>query len=295
MKSLRILIVLVLCGLLTAAKASAQTLVLHHANGSATNVKLTEQTSITLSGGNIVVDNVTYAASDISHISYKPNALHVDINGDGAVDVGDIMAIINIMGGGSQTAAYTVCPNANHPHMIDLGLPSGTLWACCNVGANAPEDYGEYYAWGETQTKDTYSWDTYQYGKTGANLVNIGSDIAATDYDAATANWGTLWCMPSSDQCNELVDNCLSVWTTQNGVYGRKFTGTNGGTLFLPAAGFRLRGDLSRVGSYGNYWTSTLCERPQTSSMELGFDSEGEYTLPIYRCNGLSVRPVRQN
>lgn len=137
---------LVLCGLLTATTASAQTLVLHHVNGSTTNVRLNEQTSITLSGSNIVVDNVPYAASDISRISYKPGAMHGDINGDGSVNVGDIMAIVNMMAGGSLSIAYTVCPNANHPHMIDLGLPSGTKWACCNVGASVPEDYGEYYA-----------------------------------------------------------------------------------------------------------------------------------------------------
>lgn len=133
---------------------------------------------------------------------------------------------------------YISCPDANHPHMIDLGLPSGTKWACCNVGATMPEGYGNYYAWGETQPKSTYNWNTYQYGNSGADVVNIGSNIAGTSYDAATANWGSPWRMPTVSQISELINNCSNTWTTQNGVNGRRFTGTNGGTIFLPAAGY---------------------------------------------------------
>lgn len=121
-------------------------------------------------------------------------------------------------GGGGGTT-ITGCPDNNHPHMIDLGLPSGTKWACCNVGANAPEEYGNYYAWGETQPKSVYGWSTYQYGYYNydgdySHLVNIGSDIAGTGYDAATANWGAPWRMPSKAQCDELINNTTSVWTT---------------------------------------------------------------------------------
>lgn len=194
--------------------------------------------------------------------------------------------------------SYTTCPDNNHPHMIDLGLPSGTKWACCNVGASAPEDYGNYYAWGETQPKSVYNWDTYQYGYYNddydySHLVNIGSDIAGTRYDAATANWGTPWRMPSTAQCQELIDNTTSVWTTQNGVDGRKFTGPNGGTIFLPAAGIRWDDELRNAGSYGNYWSSTLYEPDPGFAYGLGFYSDFAYWGGDYRFHGRSVRPVR--
>ncbi len=192
----------------------------------------------------------------------------------------------------------TTCPDANHPHMIDLGLPSGTKWACCNVGASTPEGYGNYYAWGETQPKSVYNWDTYQYGYYNydgdySHLVNIGSDIAGTQYDAATANWGSPWRMPSWTQIKELLNNCTSVWTTQNGVNGRKFTGPNGGTIFLPHAGYRWNGGLGYYG--GNYWSSTLLERGPEVAYYLYFDT-GNAEWDYYGGNreyGRSVRPVR--
>ena len=188
---------------------------------------------------------------------------------------------------------YTTCPDGNHPHMIDLGLPSGTKWACCNVGASAPEEYGNYYAWGEIQPKNVYNRDTYQYYQNG-NYVNIGSDIAGTQYDAATANWGAPWRMPSLTQINELLNNCTSTWTTQNGVNGRKFTGPNGGTIFLPAAGSRWFSDLSSAGSYGYYWSSALYEsNPYCAYLLVFYSDNAHWNYKYDRFNGHSVRPVR--
>ena len=188
----------------------------------------------------------------------------------------------------------TTCPDANHPHMIDLGLPSGTQWACCNVGAAAPEQYGNYYAWGETSPKSVYSWDTYLYGSSWNNVVNIGSDIAGTQYDAATANWGSPWRMPSLTQIQELLNSCTSTWTTQNGVIGRKFVSPNGGTIFLPAAGYRWGGELHYAGSRGFYWSSTLDESGPYYAYYLYVTSGGAgWYGSGYRLNGLSVRPVR--
>jgi hypothetical protein len=193
-----------------------------------------------------------------------------------------------------EQSAYLTCPDSNHPHMIDLGLPSGTKWACCNVEASAPEEYGNYYAWGETQPKNVYNWDTYQYGSSWDNVVNIGSDIAGTSYDAATANWGAPWRMPSLTQIQELIENTTSTWTTQNGVKGRKFTGSNGGTIFFPAAGYRWYGELSNAGSGGYYWSSTLRESGPGIAYYLRFDSSGAYWYGYYyRDDGLTVRPVR--
>ena len=196
----------------------------------------------------------------------------------------------------------TSCPDENHPHMIDLGLPSGTQWACCNVGASTPEGYGNYYAWGEIQPKSVYNWNTYAYwhdndgdGYVESNeIVNIGSDIAGTGYDAATANWGAPWRMPSLAKCQELRDNCTSVWTSQNGVNGQKFTGPNGGTIFLPAAGRRWDSVLYYASSPGSYWSSTLYESDPYNAWYLNFYSVGVSTDYIDdRCFGLPVRPVR--
>jgi len=188
----------------------------------------------------------------------------------------------------------TFCPDSNHPHMIDLGLPSGTKWACCNVGASAPEQYGNYYAWGETSPKSWYELDTYAYYNSNTDeFVNIGSDISGTSYDAATANWGAPWCMPSSVQIQELLNYCSSTWTTQNGVNGRKFVGSNGGAVFIPAAGYRWDSDLCNAGSDGFYWSSTLDERYSDFACELSFGSDYAGWYGYGRSNGRSVRPVR--
>ena len=191
----------------------------------------------------------------------------------------------------------TTCPDANHPHMIDLGLPSGTKWACCNVGASAPEGYGNYYAWGETQPKSVYHYDTYQYYNGNLDYpdcwINIGSDIAGTQYDAATANWGAPWRMPSLTQIQELVNNCTFTWTTMNGVNGRKFTGPNGGTIFLPAAGYRRLDEFDNLGSCSICWSSTLNESGPCCAYCSWFDSDDADWGYGYRFGGLSVRPVR--
>ena len=199
----------------------------------------------------------------------------------------------------AEVKGETTCPDSNHPHMIDLGI--GTLWACCNVGASAPEQFGNYYAWGETQPKNVYNWDTYQYWHDNDNdgypdnneWINIGSDISGTQYDAARANWGAPWRMPTLEEWKALVNNCTSVWTTVNGVRGRKFTGPNGGTIFLPAAG-RRSSSLDWAGSGGYYSSSTLDESYPKSACSLYFDSGGAYwSRSGYRVYGHSVRPVR--
>ena len=192
---------------------------------------------------------------------------------------------------GGGTSGYTFCPDENHPHMIDLGLPSGTKWACCNVGAISPEGYGGYYAWGETQPKSVYNWDTYLYGSGWDNIVNIGSEIAGTSYDASTVNWGTSWHMPTEIQWNELRHNTTSEWTTQNGVYGRKFIGSNGGTIFFPAVGYRINSELKDVGSVGRYWLSTYYDM-HGMACSLFLKSNDAYREGGSRYIGCGIRPV---
>ena len=200
--------------------------------------------------------------------------------------------------------AVHTCPDNNHPHAIDLGLPSGTKWCCMNVGASSPEQYGGYYAWGETSEKSVYNWGTYLYATGGEDtngdglidtnfsLVNIGSDIAGTSYDVAHVRMGGSWRMPSIAQQEELIDNCTRTLTQQNGVYGVLVTGNNGGQLFLPAAGSRWDGVLYYAGSYGNYWSSSLSPGGDNWAFFLDFDS-GSWSWSIdSRSFGYSVRAV---
>ena len=184
---------------------------------------------------------------------------------------------------------------------VDLGLPSGTLWATCNVGANSPEEYGDYFAWGETTTKSTFSWSTYfdtsNNGDTFEKYNNNGglTELLPED-DAATANWGSDWLMPSLAQIQELYNGSYTttVWTQMNGVNGRKITSkSNGNSIFLPAAGYRTDTSLYSAGSLGNYWSRLLDASYPFSAYRLYFNSgyvDWDYNNRSY---GRSVRPVR--
>ena len=198
--------------------------------------------------------------------------------------------------------AVHTCPDNNHPHAIDLGLPSGTKWCCMNVGASSPEQYGGYYAWGETSEKSVYNQVTYSYfngqdtngdGYIDKNfsVVNIGSDIAGTSYDVAHVRMGGSWRMPSFAQQQELMNNCTQTFTQQNGVYGILVTGKNGGQLFLPAAGYR-GGGLEGDGSSGSYLSSSLYLRSDYDAYSLYFDSDDWIWDSCGRSVGHSVRAV---
>lgn len=190
---------------------------------------------------------------------------------------------------------------------VDLGLPSGTLWATCNVGASRPEDYGDYFAWGETTTKETYSWSTYRYcngsGSTltkycyDANYGNNGftdnlSTLQSSD-DAATANWGNNWRMPTITEMQELIDNCTFEWTTLNGVNGAKFTGPNGNNIFMPAAGDHNGSDFNFNETRGQYMSSNLSESNAYFYSGLILTSNNHEVYEGNRYVGRSVRPVR--
>ena len=191
------------------------------------------------------------------------------------------------------------CPDNHHPHLIDLGLPSGTKWACCNVDTDHPEkqsptNYGGYYAWGETETKSVYNQSTYQYFKNGS-YQSIGSDISGTQYDVAYVKWGGSWVMPTKEQQDELCNNCTYEWTTVNGVKGGRFTGTNGGSIFLPAAGYRADSGLYNAGSGGLFWSSAQNPSRVSYAYGLSFYSDGTGTYYSSRYIGQSVRPVSRN
>ena len=218
-------------------------------------------------------------------------AANADINGDGEIDINDVMATVSIILKGE---VVNICPDDNHPHMIDLGLPSGTKWACCNVGAEKPEDYGGYYAWGETEEKDVYHWTTYIHCDGSKNTCHdLGSDIAGTQYDVAHVKWGGSWVMPTDEQRKELADNCRQEWTTLNDVNGRKFTSKiNGNCIFLPAAGYRYNSGLNNNGGNGYYWTATQYSRYAYQAYSLTFSTSSSGYNALGRDEGNSVRPV---
>ena len=184
---------------------------------------------------------------------------------------------------------------------VDLGLPSGTMWATCNVGANSPEEYGDYFAWGETAPKDEYDWSTYfdtdDNGSTFKKYNSNGglTELQPTD-DAATANWGSDWQMPSLAQIQELYNSSYTttVWTQMNGVNGRKITiKSNDNSIFLPAAGYRDDASLNSAGSYGLYWSRSLDASYSSRAYGLYFGSGYIGWGRDDRGYGRSVRPVR--
>ena len=227
--------------------------------------------------------------------------LRGDANLDGEINMQDAMFIVqHILTGkypDEEEQAYPSCPDDNHPHMIDLGLPSGTKWACCNVGVSKPEEYGNYYAWGETSAKSVYNQDTYLfYDSSTGTYFDIGRDIAGTKYDAATVNWGASWRMPNWEQCYELCKKNTSELTMVNGVNGRKFTGNNGKSIFLPAAGGYPDNDLWGIGTDGGYRSSEMenCSNDGCAGV-MGFGSYCEKCWdisPLAREEGWSVRLV---
>ena len=171
---------------------------------------------------------------------------------------------------------------------VDLGLPSGLFWATCNVGASSPEEAGSLYAWGESETKYEYTLEnSYTYGK-------YFNDISGnTKLDAATVNFGSEWRMPKQSEFNELFEHCGWESTSQNGVEGYKFIGTNGNYIFLPAAGSYDSGGGVFINERGSYWTSTPTTIEENRrAYYLVFLSTNKIVGSDYRDNGRSIRPV---
>ena len=187
---------------------------------------------------------------------------------------------------------------------VDLGL--SVKWATCKVGATTREEYGDYFAWGEVEPKEYYDWSTYKYcDGTDKGLTkycdnnSYGKDgftdtktVLDPEDDAATANWGGAWRMPTYDEFSELKNNCTWTWTTQNGVNGYKVTGPNGNSIFLPAAGCMLGGALNSA--LGNYWSSSLYSGSPDSAYSVIFFSGAVDWYGDSRYSGQSVRPVCQ-
>ena len=202
----------------------------------------------------------------------------------------------NIVEMGGETPSVTLCPDSNHPHMIDLGLPSGTKWACCNVGADEPYGYGTYYTWGGTAAKSNYDYESYEFFTSWSEwppFANIGRDISRTEYDVAYIKWGDAWQMPKKDQVQELISNCTQEWTAKEGVNGMLFTGPNGNGIFIPASDTRWGINSPEVGSAGYLWSSELRNTDSSTPWTLNISQEGAQVANNKdRCVGMLVRPV---
>ena len=213
----------------------------------------------------------------------------------------------------SVTAALPK-PMINGHEYVDLGLPSGLKWATCNVGADDPEEYGDYFAWGETEAKDDYRVDNYKwcdkthnsitkycnYSSEGKDGFTDTKTTLETEDDAASFNWGGSWRMPSKTDWEELKDNCKWEWLGENnlefgGIPGYKVTSLKGGYedrfFFLPAAGSNFLG-LDHVGYGGSYWSNSLSLG--NGAYGFCFVSDKHYCESLYRFNGFSVRPVTE-
>lgn len=195
----------------------------------------------------------------------------------------------------------------NSHEYVDMGLPSGTLWATCNVGANAPEECGSYFSWGETSPKDSYSWSNYKYcyqvstaltkycfnANVGLNHFTDNLNTLELEDDAATINWGDDWRIPTEIEFQELKENTTSLWTIQNGMSGYLLTAINGNTLFLPATGY-YSDQQNYLYVDGRYWTCNLSETSSAKSRCYIMEGNGNfYPWQLERRYGLSVRPVR--
>lgn len=231
-----------------------------------------------------------------------------------AYDFGTAIITCEAADGGGVKATCLVCIVEDDVY-VDLGLPSGTLWATCNIGATTPEDYGDYFAWGETEGyndgKTYFDWNTYKWCKGSQSTMTKYCTNSSSGYngftddkteldledDAAYVNWGPAWRMPSYEQFMELARNTTTEWTTQNGVNGRKITSkTNGNSIFLPAAGSPDSGSLGGAGSEGYYWSRSLHASNPNDAWYVYFGLSGIGWADI--CNryyGQSVRPVRSS
>lgn len=195
--------------------------------------------------------------------------------------------LVTVSGGSSET----------EDEVVDLGL--SVKWRSMNVGASKPEDYGNYYAWGETSTKSSYSWSNYKFGHSQNGSftkydTGVGTDnksVLDPEDDAATVNLGDGWRTPTRKEWKELYEQCTWTWKTRNGVNGMQVTGPNGKSIFLPAGGW-YDSTISNRGTYGSYWTASLAGIQGMASTLDFISSAVENTAAYARCQGKTVRPV---
>ena len=180
-----------------------------------------------------------------------------------------------------------------HMYAVDLGL--SVKWACCNIGAEIPEEYGSYYAWGDPEEKDSCAWSVYKWHDNNINEITKYNDedgkrVLDPSDDIAQIMWGEDWRMPTQAEIQELMECCEWEWTSVNGVYGYEVSG-NGNSIFLPAAGYRSGTSLdTAAGCYGTFWSSTPYNG--SNAKYFYFYSSRHYESVCNRSYGRTVRPV---
>lgn len=193
--------------------------------------------------------------------------------------------------------------SAGHAY-VDLGL--SVMWATVNIGGKNPEDYGDYYAWGETDIKSSYDKANYKYFVSARNAkdadgfpinvpdsyMELGDDISGSKYDVAHTKWGGTWRLPTQMEWQELNRECVWVWTTKFDVFGYKITGPNGNWIFLPAGGFRDGGMARSVTLHGYYWSGNVDVIKNRFAHSFDITSGRRVDFSSERVSGCSVRPV---
>lgn len=223
-----------------------------------------------------------------------------DIDGDNALTIADVTALISLANKNESSDMH------NGHEYVDLGLPSGTLWATCNVDANTPEDGGGAYAWGETELKEDYSWDTYKWAtgrptkdnhtitkycdRNGYGTIDGKMTLDAED-DVAHVKWGGSWHIPTDTEWQELMDNCTAEWKRQNGVRGYQFSGNNGKSIFIPVGDYRYNTQVVK-GDF-EYWSSSLRPDAHATNVNGIWRANSQLELTgMMRYEGHTVRPV---
>jgi len=256
------------------------------------------------------LDNVTLGSHvvKLTQTGYNGATENVSVTSDKTVT---IEMTLSKIGGTATSGANSIRRESsygveNGHEWVDLGLPSGTKWSTCNIGASIPTSNGNYYAWGETNTKLEYSWESYHFRTSGNKYDNVRFSKYNTDNDrgtvdnkteldssddAAYANWGGKWRMPTNTQWEELMAQCTWSWIGS----GYKITGPNGKSITLPAAGYRGEESLYDVGSRGNYWSYCLYTGSTPHAGSLYFAQDKVESGGTFRCYGRSVRPVIDN
>ncbi|MBQ1696162.1 MAG: fibronectin type III domain-containing protein, partial [Bacteroidales bacterium] len=253
-------------------------------------------------------DNTAYDATTQRFLTFEASGQSIYVNGDDTdFDPTDLSSTtaIGLEDVKNQIKLGFTSTNPTFEY-VDLGLPSGTKWATMNIGAERPEDFGTYFAWGETSPKTVYDWESYIYADgdsdsdpqltkycndSGLGITDALTELETGD-DAATAILGSNWRMPTYDEVIELRDYCEHVFTTQNGVAGTLVTGPNNQSIFIPAAAGRYYNNLILSEGTGSYWSSSLDTDDPTKAQGLSLGSDGFGTITSPRYFGLPIRPV---
>ena len=268
------------------------------------------KTELTLQVGESfqLVATLTPQNATTQQVSWASTARSYQLSADIDPDNGLILLIkgleacestITVRSGYDPANLYATCKvtvtgssSGGDDEAVDLGLPSGKKWRSMNVGASKPEDYGDYFAWGETGTKTSYTWSNYKFGsydEYGGGAGKKGSVLLAED-DAATVNVGSDWRTPKISEWKELKNNCTWTWTTRGGVKGMEVKGSNGKSIFLPAGGC-YGSSISYLGTQGHYWSASYYSDEWAEDVEF-MSSDTNYGL-VNRCIGRSIRPVK--